>query len=168
MKLRLAILLTVFLFATPVFAQGDLFVGYSLGLVDLGTTETFNGFTVAGAGAISETIAIEGDFSFHTGSVPTGLGSLDIDIMTFAAGPRFTFDREGPKPYVHTLAGFSRLSAFGGSSTDFALILGGGVDVPAGDKVSLRFGVDYVPVFLSGTTANNIRVIAGVVFRFGE
>ena len=172
MKLKLSILLSVFVFATPAFAQIDFFAGYSLGIVDIGP-ETAHGFTLSGSGAVTDKIVIEGDFTFQTASVATGFGSININVMTFTAGPRFvlngTVNSNKFKPYVHALAGMGRLSAFGGSSTDFALILGGGVDVPTGNKFNFRFGADYVPVFfIGGGTANNMRVIAGITYRWGD
>jgi len=60
------------------------------------------------------------------------------------------------------------------SSTDFALALGGGVDVRVSERVALRvFQFDYNPIFLSSnnelgfgnTRADNVRFSFGVVFK---
>jgi hypothetical protein len=61
------------------------------------------------------------------------------------------------------------------NSTDFAMALGGGLDVRAHKRVSIRlFQIDYNPVFAPtrpqfGTNTNfrfdNIRFSTGIVFR---
>ena len=60
------------------------------------------------------------------------------------------------------------------SSTDFALAIGGGVDVRVNDRIALRvFQADYNPIFLSdsnelgfgNTRADNVRFSFGVVFK---
>ena len=50
------------------------------------------------------------------------------------------------------------------SATNFALELGGGVNVGLTDNVGIRFGMDYLRVFAEDEGINAFRFHAGVVF----
>ncbi|HUL72736.1 MAG TPA: outer membrane beta-barrel protein [Vicinamibacterales bacterium] len=54
----------------------------------------------------------------------------------------------------------------GESSTDFALQVGGGVNVMLSKTVGVRGGADYVRVFEKDTPFNGVRVVVGAVFAF--
>ena len=48
----------------------------------------------------------------------------------------------------------------------FALALGGGLDVHAGEHIDIRaIQVDYLPTFFNSTRQDNIRVGAGVKIK---
>ena len=109
------------------------------------------------------------------------LVDIDFNTQQFLFGPRFTFRRERVTAFAHALFGVNRthLSGFVAnqntfpsvSETDFAMGYGGGVDINAGKNIAIRlFQVDYVPVrtgLLGNPWRQNVRVQAGVVFKFG-
>jgi len=151
--------------------------------------QTLNGFNVSGTGYFSRRFGITGDFSGHfkTNSLADPLGGnieTRIRIFNVLGGPQYKFrNNSRATPFVHALAGIThtraRLSVASlrtsetRSSTDFALALGGGLDVRVSDRIALRvIQLDYSPVFLRSNnelgfsgTANNVRFSFGVVFR---
>ena len=152
--------------------------------------QTFNGFNGSGTVYLTEGFGVTGDFSAHfkTNSVADPLGgniSTHIRVLNVLGGPQYKFRRNSRvAPFVRALAGIantrSRLEVPSLnvtetlSSTDFALALGGGVDVRVSERVALRvFQFDYNPIFLSSnnelgfgnTRADNVRFSFGVVFK---
>ncbi len=127
--------------------------------------------------------------------VPNGTVNVRTNLFNFLAGPQVKFTNSSRvEPFVRAIAGVAhtrarvRTSGFGGgfdtefsdNSTDFALGLGGGLDVRLTDRISIRaFQVDYNPVFLrsrdvdvfgaterfDGRRLDNIRFSFGIVFR---
>jgi hypothetical protein len=133
---------------------------------------------------------LTGDFSGHftTRSIADPLGgTIDNHVRVFnlLGGPQYRFRSNSRlTPFVRALAGIantrSRLevpslnSTETLSSTDFALAIGGGLDVRVSERVDLRvFQVDYNPIFLSSrnelgfgnTRADNVRFSFGVVIK---
>ena len=73
--------------------------------------------------------ALEGDI---------GLNLKDqFDVSTYSIGPRFTWRGEGMNLFVHTLLGDNHLTAPSGAEWT-GRILGGGIDLPIGKRISLR------------------------------
>ena len=61
------------------------------------------------------------------------------------------------------------MSVGGGSATNFAMAIGGGVDVNAGKMLAFRVGqVDYFPNRLNGTWNSDFRFQAGIVIKLGN
>jgi hypothetical protein len=138
---------------------GDLSVGYSFLSVDAGPFRDrgdVHGFNVTGAGHFNDWFGIAGEASGHYES-----GDALHYVM---AGPRFTYrGASRVEPYAHVMAG----GAFLNSSGRFAAQVGGGLDVKVSDKVAIRaVQVDYAPIFFNGNAAHNVKVSAGVSFRF--
>ena len=152
--------------------------------------QTLNGFNVSATGYLTENFGFTGDFSghFRTRRVADPLGgtiSNQVRVFNLLAGPQYRFGSNSRvTPFVRAMAGIantrSRLevpslnSRNTLSSTDFALALGGGVDVRVSERVGLRvFQVDYNPIFLSSGNelgfgnkrAENVRFSFGVVFK---
>lgn len=201
-KLLLPFLL-VALCATRTAAQTDephkfeFFGGYSYLRADVEEVDDpfsdfkniMDGFNVAATGYATRRVGVTGDFSghFHSVSNDFGFGRLTAKTRTFnlTAGPQVRFPNNSRvTPFVRALAGIAhnRLSFEGPpligsdsiSLTDFTLMVGGGLDVRLGDRVSLRLvQVDYNPVFvrdrpdrdIDGTRLDNFRVSVGVVFK---
>lgn len=108
-----------------------------------------------------------------------------IRIFNILGGPQYKFrNNSRVAPFVRVLAGVAQTHARltvpslntgdTASSTDFALAIGGGVDVRVNDRIALRvFQADYNPIFLSdgnelgfgNTRADNVRFSFGVVFK---
>ena len=152
--------------------------------------QTLHGFNASATINLTGGFGLTGDFSGHfkTRSVPDPLGgniTNRVRIYNLLGGPQYRFGgARRVTPFVRALAGVastrSKLEAPSLnatddlSSTDFALALGGGVDVRVSDRVVLRvFQVDYNPIFLSSINelgfgkvrADNVRFSFGVVIR---
>jgi len=93
------------------------------------------------------------------------------DLM---AGPRYNWRASGVTPFVHGLFGISHLRArFDSvlvpqvnSDTAFAMALGAGLDVHAGEHLDVRvIQVDYLPTFFNGKRQDNIRASAGIKIK---
>jgi opacity protein-like surface antigen len=128
---------------------------------------TLHGVDAEVTGFPSKRFGITGDFSFNRKDRSfTGLDSIKTDVYYFMAGPSVKFRNAGRiEPFARvmaggahthfdvsaqiTVAGRSVGTSFDTGSTDFAMAVGGGLDVRLGDKFSVRvFQVDYAPVFL--------------------
>lgn len=158
------------------------------------------GFEVSVTGNVNRYVGIKGDFSAHfkntngrgtftgcTGNTcPLGIQDFNIRSRAFQllAGPEFKA-RNSTRltPFVHGLFGVGIANAkfetngtnVNFSSTDtrtgFAMAFGGGVDVRATRRFSIRSSVDYNPTFLgspvnsSSNRQDNVRFSLGVLFR---
>jgi len=121
---------------------------------------------------------IAGEFSaYHVGDISGA--SVDTNLLTYMAGPRFYFHHfRRFTPFAQELFGAAHSGGTGfgipGSRNSFAMALGGGVDVPFKNHLSVRLGpVDYLLTEFPETTAaagrktqNNLRVSGGVRWRF--
>ncbi len=120
----------------------------------------------------------------------TGAGTVKFDVnrsvYNFLGGVQIKDNStEGRvKPFAHILVGAGHVRAkvkngsctgiYAGGCTNFtsstsdtgvAGAFGGGLDIKAGDRISIRaFQVDYNPIRISGSTSNNVRFGAGIVF----
>lgn len=156
-------------------------------------------------GYLNSVFGIKGDFSFHRNEDGTdflgGRDSMENRTIYFMGGPKIKFRNSSRiEPFMHALAGGansrfkvqSSRDITGGtvrdlfevSSTDFAIGVGGGLDLRMGERFSIRaIQVDYAPVFLRDRTVNilggagalvpftlegqrqdNIRFSVGIVF----
>lgn len=177
-----------------------------------GDREGIHGFNAAVTGFISPRVGITGDFSFHrksrsfdfqpSPSAPNVRGDVETRVLNFLGGPTVKFRNESrATPFVRALFGVANTrfdveqtqTGTGGTqtlnfdtgSTDFAMAVGGGLDVRVGNRVDLRvLQFDYNPVFLrdrsiqvlggagaiqpfrlEGQRQDNLRFSFGVVFR---
>jgi hypothetical protein len=126
-------------------------------------------------------LGLVGEFSgVHSGDVQSS--GRDLTVFTYQFGPRISMGRgRRATPFAHALFGGGRASGslydvpiHGRSGTgpdnSWAVTLGGGLDVKAGSRVSIRvFQVDWMHTrFHNGDNnqQNNLRVSTGIVFRF--
>ena len=177
----------------------EFYVGFADLFTDHGTSGTpldrfsgLPGIEVAGTGYITKRFGITGDFSAHFQShnetVAGGSIHFSGSSYNYLVGPKFRFtNTTRVTPFVHALAGVSnnRFSAKGNivgnpspiltpiNITDFAMALGGGLDVRIHKRISLRaFQIDYMPVFIGdrpiagfdGRRFDNVRFSTGIVF----
>jgi hypothetical protein len=146
-------------------------------------------------GGYSHLVGNVGDSSFNLngvdGSVTENVnkwfgGTLDIssqfgteakykvNSQTIAYGPVFSYRKNRKAvPFVHAMLGAVRGSSeyLGISQSEyrFGVLAGGGVDVKLNERVFLRvLQVDYLMTRFSGERQDNIRISAGLVFRFGQ
>ena len=99
-----------------------------------------------------------------------------LSRYTLLFGPRFNWRNSSPfLPFAHALFGITRYHAnfrdddFTCPDTDqnaFAMALGGGLDIRAGNHVDIRAAqVDYLPVFFSQKREDGLRFSAGVKIK---
>ncbi|HJQ70863.1 MAG TPA: outer membrane beta-barrel protein [Blastocatellia bacterium] len=130
-------------------------------------------FIVSGAGNISGGFGLVAEVNGNYGDVtipnPGPTREFATNTYTFLFGPRFTSRQTGKNFFGHVLFGAARTSVDGfDSETDFAMAVGGGLDINASKEIAVRlFQADYLPIFVSGDTAHNYRISFGIVFRFG-
>jgi hypothetical protein len=149
-----------------------------------------NGFNVSATGYLSKGFGLTDDFSAHfkTNRIPSALGGnieTGIRVFNVTGGSQYKFRSSSRlTPFARVLAGVavtqSKLTitrnnlSDNSSSTDLALMIGGGLDVRVNKHVDLRvFQADYNPVFLKRgneqgfgeSRADNVRFSFGVVFK---
>ena len=124
-------------------------------------------------------------------SFPGGAqGNASGDLFTYAFGPQIKVRAHGVHPFAHVLFGAAHTNVYsnaykticqpvvGGCTTRtspaddaFAMVFGGGVDIPLGKTVSFRPAeIDYLLTRFTNPFANsnqnNFRYSAGLVFSF--
>ena len=155
------------------YPKAEVFGGYSyLHVSELGTGFNFNGASGSIAVNLNHSVGIVGDFGgYHNGN-----SGVSTSTFTYLFGPKFAYrGNERITPYFHVLLGGAHVSAsfsgVSGSDSAFALAFGGGADVKVASHVAIRvIQVDYLLTkFNDGDNdrQNNVRVSAGIVFRWG-
>jgi len=101
--------------------------------------------------------------------VPTGEGgesvSVALNTFTVTSGPKFNFATKGAvRPFVHVLGGLRHDRVEGESNTSWGGLAGGGVDIKAGDRVSVRLGADFQIFFDQGENVKTLRLGVGLAF----
>jgi len=147
-----------------------------------------HGAHVAVTGYFNNAVGITGDVSFHRKKDTFDFGggdsdTLDTRVIYFMAGPKVKFrNASRVEPFAHVLAGGAHTrfevnsttvfpsgtfdTSFDTSATDFAMAVGGGVDVRLSDNFSLRLiQVDYAPVFLRDRSIQRLGA-AGAILPF--
>jgi|SRR5579859_1083428 len=164
MKRLLLFSFAMVLFAVPSRAQSaDASIGYSYFHLGGGADLNQNGFSGSVAYKPIPFLGIVGDFGGYHASP----GGVSVNTYTFLFGPRIIMHNPtNLTPFVQFLAGAGRLTALGGSSTNFAYSVGGGVDIGVLPHLALRPQLDYVGLRDSGNTANCTRVSISAVVRF--
>jgi len=191
-------------------SRGEFFAGYSLLRTDVETDDfsnplttndepfkNLNGFNVAATGYFTGRVGITADFSAHfkSESLDTGVEGK-ARTFNFLGGPQVRFTNSTRvTPFVRALAGVQNnrlrvngltnatggaITDFEDSQTDFALALGGGLDVRVSPRVAIRvFQIDYNPTFqrerdvtfagmtsrVDGSRTDNVRFSVGIVFK---
>lgn len=141
------------------------------------------GFGASIAGNLTKNFGLVAEVSGHYGQVTllnlpvpgVTVPEFDTDVYTYLFGPRVSARSTGFVVFGHALFGGARtkVERFE-SSTDFAMAIGGGVDVNLSKRIAVRLAqVDYLPiksdttVFRNDDWSNNVRFQIGVVFRIG-
>lgn len=155
------------------YPKAEVFGGYSyLHVNELGTGFNFNGASGSIAFNPNQWFGIVGDFGgYHNGDF-----GVSTTAVTYLFGPKFAYRKnEKVTPYFQVLLGGAHISAsfsgVSGSDSAFALAFGGGVDVKVHPHVAIRvIQAEYLLTkFNDGENdrQNNVRVSAGIVFRWG-
>jgi opacity protein-like surface antigen len=155
---------------------------------------------------MTKRFGLTGDFSWNQRSrdvsFANGTGNIDTRVINIMGGPQVRFPNESRvTPFARALFGVANTrfeaqenvqvpagtvsNSFTTNATDFAMAVGGGLDVRLNDRVGLRvLQVDYNPVFLRDRSVNvlgaagaltpvtlesnrqdNIRLSFGVTFK---
>jgi opacity protein-like surface antigen len=144
------------------------------------------GWYVDVAGNVAPMFAIVGEVSgaYKSETIAVGTSSVDatVRLHTFMGGVRVAA-RTNPKavPFGQVLLGAARLSgavtasgpavsvlAATDADTEFALQIGGGVNLMTSGSFGVRLGADYRRIFISGGGENEFRLVAGVVIPIGK
>lgn len=150
----------VSLLSFPAVAQRvELFGGYQF--THLQPSFNANGWNASITGNFKHVLGITGDFS--------GAYEKSAHTYTYTVGPVLTARLPVVQPFVHAL--FGGMTVGGGTSNStsgFALMLGGGLDI--GLRKGFGFRVvqaDWISTNFSGTTRNrNVRASTGLVIKF--
>jgi|ERR1700741_4408786 hypothetical protein len=159
-SLRTLILLPVVLgfFSMTAAAQRvEIFGGYQF--THLQPAFNANGWNASLTGNFKHVLGITGDFS--------GAYKQNLHVHTYTVGPVLTARLPVVQPFVHALFGGITASD-GGSSTGFAMLVGGGIDVGLRKGIGFRIvQADWLSTRFSGVTRNrNVRGSAGIVIKF--
>jgi opacity protein-like surface antigen len=138
------------------------------------------------AGNVAPMFAVVGEVSgaYKTETMTVGTSSVDatVRLHTFMGGVRLAA-RTNPKavPFGQVLLGAARVSggvtasgpavsviAASDADTEFALQIGGGVNLMASRNFGVRLGADYRRIFISDGGENEFRLVAGVVIPIGK
>jgi outer membrane protein with beta-barrel domain len=127
------------------------------------------GWTGGVAGAVNPWLTIAGEVDgSYIPAVDSTLASTSI--YSFLAGPRYVFRvHERVTAFGQFLIGDVHAStgvyAAGATTDDLAYQPGGGIDIAFAPRWAVRFQGDFRSVRDAGTTFNQERFVAGVVFR---
>jgi len=176
MKRRFALLLgMVVCFSFSVQAQeapkAEIFGGFSVLSADIGDErEEAVGWQASVAGNFHRNVGLKGDFGGAYKTLETPFGDVKVKAHAFLFGPQFTARSAKANGFFHFLLGGVNLRAAGESTNGFALGIGGGVDVNAGERVALRIvQIDWIPSRFEGEwTQDAVRFGFGIVFKAGQ
>jgi len=136
----------------------EIFGGYQF--THLQPAYNAHGWNASVTGNFKHVLGITGDFS--------GAYNKGVNAHTYSGGPVLQARLPVVQPFVHALFGGITLSAPGASTTSFAMLLGGGIDVGLRKGIGLRIvQADWISTRFSGETRNrNVRGSAGIVIKF--
>jgi hypothetical protein len=135
-------------------ARVEFFAGYQLAHVY--PNANGQGWNFAMTGNMNRAIGFTGDFS---GSYERGSA-----LYTYMVGPTLSARTKWVTPFVHALVGGGHADGINA----FAIAVGGGLDVNAGEHFAIRvIQADWMSFRRAGASINgNVRASAGIVFRF--
>jgi hypothetical protein len=169
------------LVSLPVMAQdypkAEVFGGYQYLRLGGDAGENLNGWNAAFTGNFSKPFGLAADFSGAYKTVSVEGVNVNAKVYSYTGGPVFRLNAGGKvDPFVHALIGGAHLtgsaSGGGGSASvgmnGFTMMFGGGADVKLNNVFALRVPqVDWVYYRFSGQSeSHNVRLSAGIVFRF--
>jgi opacity protein-like surface antigen len=153
----LMMLVSTVAYAQDEINQGEFYGGYMFQRVE---GFNANGFTLAGTYNVNRFAGIKGEFAWGRVLGDSGvsfMGGVQVKDNGTEGGP--------VRPFAHVLLGVSRAVA-GGATNNFSMAFGGGIDIKASDRVSVRaIQADYKPVFISGSTYSVFRLSTGLVIH---
>lgn len=189
-KFKSILVLALAVCATSAWAQlmpkSEITGGYTYTSLDDGPAGRLsgNGWNTGGTFFMNNWLGFEGNVAGATnsqgGSVTvagtTFSGSASDKHYTFVFGPRVQFGHGRTNPFVHALFGVDHetvsASLLGVSSSvsdnAFASAWGGGLEYGVSKHLGVVTDADYLMTRHASATQNNIRISAGLSFRFGS
>jgi hypothetical protein len=157
-KLALLFMVLVPASLSAVAQKVEVFGGYQF--THLQPAYNASGWNASLTGNFKHVLGITADFS--------GAYKSRIDFHSYTAGPVLTARLPVVQPFVHVLFGGATLSGGGESTTGFAMLAGGGLDVGFRKGLGIRIlQVDWISTRFGGSTNNsNGRASAGIVLKF--
>lgn len=136
-----------------------------------------NGVQFDGTYDVNRWFGLTGEFTGHNRCLRGCFWDSSIarqKAFTFTVGPRFSMprNRHGMMPWVHLLGGVSNISYSDDSgvdqaSTGYAMVAGGGLDVPVHPVIVRPIQIDLLRHKVDGTMRNDLRIGVGVAFAWG-
>jgi len=147
----------------------ELFGGYSFLHCNPGIDANcnLNGWTASAAFKVNNSFGFVADFGGDYGTVKYN----DMSVHSFLFGPKVAVRKGKVTPFAQALFGVSqtRSDAYAAAYSDFAMALGGGLDINAGEKVAIRIAqVEYIATQENAVLYNHFRYSAGVVLKLGK
>jgi opacity protein-like surface antigen len=164
--LAFSLLFSAFSAAQLDFPRVEIFGGYSFAHNSTAHLDFGAGWTAAPQFNLTRSISFKADTSAHYATPAAG---SSVNSYNFLFGPVVSNRVDGFTPFLYALAGVNRIgtSMPSASHTAFGMAFGGGVDINAARRVSVRLvQIDYL--FTKQGTAthqDNVRVAAGIVFQ---
>jgi hypothetical protein len=193
----MAIVCGLFLFSTAASAQRfNAFVGYShigfgpnlyslrLDPLSPPLRRSKNGWNASLEAKVLPVLGIVADFSGYYGNSTASLGcsqyvafcgasNANFSLYAFTFGPQVSLPFGRFKPYAHALFGVSLSRPSLPSSTSFADLLGGGIDISLIPRLAWRAQADVTQTRFQVTcrvpeqnSENSLRLSTGLVLRF--
>jgi opacity protein-like surface antigen len=152
--------------------QVEVFGGYSYLRCNIGDSDVscnLNGWNASVVFNAPKYIGVVADFGGTYGTVD----DVDTKIHSFLFGPKFAVRKDKVTPFAQALFGVahSKKSVAGvslSSDSDFAMALGGGLDINVGKKMAVRVAPEYLMTRREGETSNDFRLSAGIVLKLGN
>jgi opacity protein-like surface antigen len=187
MTIKSLAIITILLAASVVanaqngFPKAEVWGTYNLLVVDTDFSDnrSLNGWGAGFQGNFSGLFGLVAEFGGNYGNsdilvAPPGTGTINVNtsIYTYLLGPRASYRARQYTAFGHFLAGGARLKVQSATNTQFAMAIGGGVDVNLSERFAIRAGqFDYLPINsdlpVSGSSwLHNFRYQAGVVIKF--
>jgi hypothetical protein len=161
-KTGIRVILIAALLCAPAFAQRvELFGGAQF--EHLQSSYNAVGWNASLTGNFKHVLGITGDFS----GVYNSRGAQS-SVYTYTVGPVLTARLPVVQPFVHALFGGITASSSGTSTNEFAMFVGGGLDIGLRKGIGLRLvQADWLMTKFGGQTQDRQgRVSAGIVIKF--
>jgi hypothetical protein len=157
-KLALSLLILVFAPLPGVAQRVEIFGGFQY--THLQPSYNAVGWNASVTGNFKHFLGITGDFS--------GAYNPHTDFHSYTVGPVLSARLPVVQPFVHALFGGATLSGDGSSTTDFAMMIGGGLDLGLRRGIAFRLvQADWISTRFGGSTNNdNGRFSTGLVLKF--
>jgi hypothetical protein len=153
------LLMTVGLIGNPVLAQKvEVFGGYQF--THLQPAYNASGWNASISGNFKHVLGITADFS--------GAYRSNVDFYSYTFGPTLTARLPVVQPFVHALFGVATLKTGEISTSEFAMYLGGGLDLGLRKGIGFRlFQGDWLHTNFNDVARNrNARFSTGLVLKF--